>query len=335
MSILEMNHRSAIFGDIMEACSMMLRELLGLDDSYEILYVNGGGSMQFSMIPMNLMRSPHSASYVDTDLWTKYAIAEAEKFGMVQIIASSADKNYTYIPEIPAENQLLETDYVYICTNNTASGTAYRPENIPKFISVPLVADMTSNFLSECYNINDFGLVFAAAQKNLGPTGVTVVIVKKNLIMDVDERTIPRIMCYKEYVETNSTFSTPSTFAIYMILLVLQWIKRQGGIQAMAERNAYKAELLYDFIDNSSIFRNDVHKRDRSLMNVVFTTGNARLDKTFETEAEKQGLCNLAGYQSLGGLRAGIYNGVGAEAVEALVAFMKNFERKYKGESDV
>ncbi|MFA0815654.1 MAG: 3-phosphoserine/phosphohydroxythreonine transaminase [Anaerofustis sp.] len=335
MSILEMNHKSEFFGDMMDETSELLRELMHIGNDYEILYVNGGGYGQFSMVPMNLMNRNRKADYVDTDLWTKYAVIEAQKCGTVNVIASSAQAGYTYIPEIRREMISADADYLYMCTNNTASGSAYRPDKIPNSDRVPIVADMTSNFMSETYDINKFGLVFAAAQKNLGPAGVTVVIAKKTLIEQADEHRIPRIMCYKEYAKTKSTFSTPSTFAIYMIMLVLKWVKKQGGIPAMTQTNHQKASMLYDFIDNSTLYHNDVCREDRSIMNVVFTTGNDGLDACFSAEAAEHGLCNLSGYQGTGKLRAGIYNGVSVEAVNALVDFMKKFENEHKGENYV
>ena len=335
MSILEMNHKSEFFGDIMDQTTALFRELMHIGSEYEVLYVNGGGYGQFSMVPLNLMVRHKKADYVDTDLWTKYAVIEAQKCGTVNVIASSADSGYTYIPEIRSEMISSDADYLYMCTNNTASGSAYRPAKIPQSEHVPIVADMTSNFMSENYDINRFGLVFAAAQKNLGPAGITVVIAKKSLIELSDEHTIPRIMCYKEYAKTKSTFSTPSTFSVYMIMLVLKWVKQQGGIAAMTQINQQKAAMLYEFIDNSAFYRNDVVLEDRSIMNVVFTTGQEQLDNAFSKEASNNGLCNLSGYQGTGALRAGIYNGVGIDAVEALVDFMKKFEKEHKGENHV
>lgn len=330
MSILEMNHRSSAFGDIMEETSERLARLLSIPDNYEIIYVNGGGYFQFSAIPQNLLTISKKADFIDTDIWTKYAIIEAEKFGTASVIASSADKSYTYVPRITPDMVEPDADYLYVCTNNTASGTAYRPYKIPETGSVPLVADMTSNFMSEGYDISRFGLVFAAAQKNLGPAGVSIVIIRRDLLERADPNKIPRIMCYSEYVKTKSTFSTPATFAIYMILLVLKWVEEQGGIAAMSEQNHRKSMLMYDFIDNSRLFNCHAAVEDRSLMNVVFTTERDELDKCFAAEAESRGLCNLSGYAGIGGLRAGIYNGVSIESVNALVSFMKEFEKKYQ-----
>ncbi len=335
MSILEMNHRSDFFGDLMAETSELFRELMEIDDSYEILYINGGGYMQFAMIPMNLMNEHKTAGFIDTDYWTQYAIEEAAKFGQTTLIASSKDKAYTYIPEIYKEKISNDLDYIYLCTNNTSSGTALRPHSIPIIKSVPIVADMTSNFLSESYDIDRFGLVFAAAQKNLGPTGVTVVIAKKELIEKADERVLPKIMCYKEYAKTNSSFSTPATFAIYMILLVLKWIKKRGGVSAISEMNLLKSNYIYEFIDNSQLFHSKIEKNDRSIMNIVFSTNDPKLDAHFICEAEKNGYYNLSGYKNVGGLRAGIYNGVDIEAVKSLVNFMKEFENQNKGEDHV
>ena len=335
MSILEMNHRSDSFGDILAETSELFRDLMKIDDTYEILYVNGGGYMQFGMVPMNLMTKHKTAGFIDTDYWTQYAIDEADKFGKTTLIASSKDRAYTYIPKINEKEISIDLDYIYLCTNNTSSGTAFRPQRIPDVKGVPIVADMTSNFLSEPYDIDRFGLIFAAAQKNLGPTGVTVVIAKKELIKQVDENVLPRIMCYKEYAKTNSSFSTPSTFAIYMILLVLKWIKKRGGVFAMSEMNRLKSNYIYEYIDNSRLFQSQIKEEDRSIMNIVFSTRNPERDAYFVREAEKNGYYNLAGYQKVGGLRAGIYNGVDFEAVKSLVNFMKEFENKYKGEDHV
>ena len=327
MSILEMNHKSEFFGDIINQTSELIRKLMNISDEYDIVYVSGGGSMQFSMIPLNLMGLNHKADYIDTDYWTNYAIEEARKVGDVRIIASSREREYSYVPKVDKVMTNTDSDYVYLCTNNTASGSAYRPYKIPETNS-PLVADMTSNFMSENYDINKFGLVFAAAQKNLGPAGLTIVIIRKDLLKFSNVEKIPRILCYDEYVKTNSTFSTPATFSIYMVLEVLKWVDNMGGIAQMSENNKYKSKLLYDYIDNSKLFHNYVCEEDRSIMNVVFTTNDESLDKDFALKAAQNSLVNLSGYQGIGGLRAGIYNGVSKKAVEELIKFMKDYEKR-------
>lgn len=331
MSVLEMNHKAGFFGDIMARTSELFRELLNLDDRYEILFINGGAYLQFSMVPMNLMRKFKRAVYVDTDDWTRYAAKEAEKFGDVCLITSNGSETCRRIPELDIKTTDRNADYLYLCTNNTYAGSAFRPRKIPALFNMPLVADMTSNFMSEVYDINKFGLIFAAAQKNLGPAGICVVIADKKAIGSADERIIPRAMCYKAYADTNSMFTTPSTFSVYLIMLTLEWIRKNGGVSGMAELNNEKASMLYDVIDNSKLYQNRVASEDRSIMNVVFTTGCETSDARFVKEAQEKGLYNLAGPETHKGLRAGIYNGVSREAVCALTEFMKEYEHKYKG----
>ncbi len=249
----------------------------------------------------------------------------------MHIIAAHDNESCRRIPLVPPLSADADMDYLYLCTNNTYAGSAYRPWKIPETNGVPLVADMTSNFMSEVYDIKNFGLIFAAAQKNLGPAGICVVIADKNVIDAADAREIPRAMCYKAYAETGSMFTTPATFSIYLIMLTLEWIKKNGGVEAMAQINNEKAAKLYDIIDNSPLYQNSVAAEDRSIMNVVFTTGSETLDANFVTQAQQKGLYNLAGPETRKGLRAGIYNGVTPQAVCALAEFMKEYEHQYKG----
>lgn len=325
MSVMEMSHRSKEFARIIESAEQDLRDLMKIPDSYKVLFLQGGGYLQFSMIPMNLFRNSGKADYIVTGSWAKKAAQEAAKLGQVNVVASSEPDNFTYIPQWQKETFSADADYFYITYNNTIYGTRFT--SIPDTGDVPLVADLSSMILSEELDISKFGLVFAGAQKNIGPSGVTIVIIREDLIGHAPVHT-PSMLNYKIHADAGSLFNTPPCYSIYMAGLTFQWIKEQGGVAAMQKKNEEKAALLYNAIDESSLFRCPVAVKDRSLMNVVFVTGDEAKDKKFIAEAKEQGLVNLGGHRSVGGMRASIYNAMPYEGVEALVEFMKKFEKQ-------
>lgn len=327
MSVMEMSHRSQVFQDIIDTAEADLRELMNIPEGYKVLFLQGGGTLQFSMVPINLLRNTKKADYIITGQWAKKAYQEACKFGDIRAAASSEESVYTYIPKLARADFRADADYVYITTNNTIYGSRYN--YIPDTGDIPLVADQSSNFLSQVYNVNDFGLIFAGAQKNVGPAGVTIVIARDDLIGHAPEGT-PLYLDYKIHADKGSMYNTPPCFAIYMAGLNFKWIKRQGGVEALQKHNEEKAARLYDHIDNSSLFSCPVAVEDRSLMNVVFVTGNKDLDKKFIAEAKEQGLVNLGGHRTVGGMRASIYNAMPDEGVDKLIAFMKKFEADNK-----
>lgn len=325
MSVMEMSHRSADFERIIEAAEADLRQLTNMSDDYEVLFLQGGGSLQFAMIPINLMKNG-KADYIHTGSWTKKAIEEARRYGDVKVLASSEDDNFSYIPDCSDMPVREDADYVYICENNTIFGTKYR--KLPNTKGKPLVADLSSCMLSEPLDISRYGLIFAGAQKNLGPAGVTLVIIRKDLIANELPMFAPTMLSYKTHAEAGSLYNTPPCYNIYMLGKVLKWIVETGGLEAMKARNLEKAGLLYDFLDGSSLFKGTVRKEDRSLMNVTFVTGDAGLDKKFLSEAKARGLVNLGGHRSVGGMRASIYNAMPLEGVKALVSCLEDFERE-------
>ncbi|WP_440603970.1 3-phosphoserine/phosphohydroxythreonine transaminase [Bacillus sp. GB_SG_008] len=327
MSIMEMSHRSTAFQDIIDETKDLLCELMNIPENYEVLFIQGGASLQFSMIPLNLMHRNKQAAYVHTGSWSKKAIQEAEKIGTVSVVASSENDQFKSIPEINSTLFSREIDYVHITTNNTIEGTRY--VNIPETGEIPLVADMSSNILSEEYDITKFGLIYAGAQKNLGPAGLTVVIVRKDLIGSANSA-CPTMLNYETYSKHNSLYNTPPSFSIYVTKLVLQWLKAQGGVQAIEKRNHEKAAILYNFLDESSLFTSPVNATYRSLMNIPFTTSSNERDALFIQEAKKLGFETLKGHRSVGGMRASIYNAMPIEGVQALVDFMHIFEKKHK-----
>ncbi|MDZ7722465.1 MAG: 3-phosphoserine/phosphohydroxythreonine transaminase [candidate division KSB1 bacterium] len=327
MSVMEMSHRSKAFDDIIKSAEAVLRELLNIPDNYHVLFLQGGASTQFAMVPMNIMTKNGKADYVHTGAWSKKAIPEAERFGTVNIIASSEDKNYTYIPELNPASFTKDADYFYIVTNNTIYGTRYT--QIPDTGNVPIVADMSSNILSEEIDVNKFGIIFAGAQKNIGPAGVTIIIIRDDLVGNAPD-TLPTMLNYKTHVSKDSLFNTPPCYNIYIAKLVFDWLKNNGGIKAMQAQNEEKAALLYDYLDQSDFFKGTAEKKDRSLMNVPFVSPDADLDKQFIAEAEEQGLKTLKGHRSVGGMRASIYNAMPVDGVKKLVGFMKNFEQTHK-----
>ena len=323
-SVMEMSHRSVYFKKIIEEAEADLRELMGIPDNYRVLFVQGGGIMQFSMVPLNLLRNSKKADYAITGSWAKKAYKEAAKYGDIKVIASSEEDNFTWVPKFGREQLRPDADYVYITSNNTIYGTRYN--YVPDTGDIPLVTDMSSSILSEPVEVEKYGLIFAGAQKNIGPAGVTIVIIRDDLIGFADEKT-PSYLDYKIHADNESMYNTPPCFAVYVAGEVFKHLKATGGIKAMQEKNLRKAAKLYDYIDASSLYKCPVAKEDRSLMNVVFVTGNADLDKRFVAEAKEAGLVNLGGHRSVGGMRASIYNAMPAEAVERLVAFMEQFRK--------
>lgn len=322
MSVMEMSHRSKWFEQIIQQTEADLRDLMQIPSNYKVLFLQGGTFTQFAMVPLNLMIKG-KADYVNTGTLSQKAIGEARKFGKVNIVASSEEENFTCIPTLDPKTFSRDADYFYITTNNTIYGTRYT--TLPDTGRVPLVADMSSNILSEVYDVSKFGLIFAGAQKNMGPAGVTVVIIRGDLITDTSAE-VPTMLQYKVHVENESMYNTPPCYSIYICGLVYQWLKKLGGVSVIQKINEEKAAILYDFLDNSNMFRGTVNKKDRSLMNVPFHTGNKELDARFVREAQAKGLVNLKGHRMVGGMRASIYNAMPVQGVQALVSFMKDFE---------
>ncbi len=325
-SVMEMSHRSKEYQAIIDACEASLREVMNIPDNYKVLFLQGGASMQFAMIPMNLMVKG-KADFVVTGQWATKAYKEAQKFGTANSVASSKDKTFSYIPQLDESKFDKDADYFHICLNNTIYGTKF--SKLPETGNVPLVADMSSCILSEPIDVSKFGLIYAGAQKNMGPAGLTVVIIREDLVREFPEDSkVPTMLQYKTHVDNGSMFNTPPTYAIYILRLVLEWIKGKGGLQAMKELNEKKAKIIYDFLDGSKMFNATVQGEDRSLMNIPFVTGNDELDAKFVAEAKKNGLVNIKGHRSVGGMRASVYNAMPIEGCEALVSFMKKFEEE-------
>ncbi|MBQ4101029.1 MAG: 3-phosphoserine/phosphohydroxythreonine transaminase [Oscillospiraceae bacterium] len=327
-SVMEMSHRSKVYEGIIQGCEQLLREVMNIPDNYKVLFLQGGASSQFAMVPLNLLNKTGKADYVITGQWAKKAHQEASKYGECNVVASSADKTFSYIPKLDPATFTKDADYFHICQNNTIYGTRYT--ELPETNGVPIVADMSSCILSEPFDVTKYGMIYAGAQKNMGPAGLTVVIIREDLIGNAREFT-PTMFDYKTHADNDSMYNTPPTYSIYVCKLVLEWIKNEiGGLEKMAEINKKKAALIYDFLDNSTLFKGTVVKEDRSLMNIPFVTGNEDLDKKFVKEAEAAGFVNLKGHRSVGGMRASIYNAISLEAVEKLVDFMKKFEAENK-----
>ena len=325
MSVMEMSHRSKPFEEIITEAEADLRDLMGIPDNYKVLFLQGGASQQFAAIPMNLMKNG-VADYIITGQWAKKAAQEAEKYGKVNRIASSEDKVFSYIPDcsdLPIDDN---ADYVYICENNTIYGTKYK--ELPNTKGKILVADVSSCFLSEPVDVTKYGVIYGGVQKNIGPAGTVIVIIREDLIRDDVLPGTPTMLKYKTQADAKSLYNTPPAYGIYICGKVFKWLKKMGGLEAMKERNEKKAKLLYDFLDQSQLFKGTVVKEDRSLMNVPFVTGNEELDAKFVKEAKAAGLENLKGHRTVGGMRASIYNAMPYEGVEALVAFMKKFEEE-------
>lgn len=326
-SVMEMSHRSSEFQQIIENCEQRLRRVMNIPDNYKVLFCQGGASLQFTMIPLNLLRNGH-ADVIHTGQWSKKAIKELNKIGRADVLASSEDKTFSYIPELCDLDYHEDADYIYICENNTIYGTKFK--QLPPSNGVPLVSDMSSCILSEPVDVSKYGLIFAGAQKNMGPAGLTVVIIRDDLIAPA-KSDMPSMLSYQTLADNDSMFNTPPTYAIYICGLVLQWIEEEiGGLEAMKQRNLAKASVLYDYLDTSKMFHNPVNPEDRSLMNVTFVTGNEALDAEFIKQAKAAGFINVKGHRSVGGMRASIYNAMPIEGVEKLVAFMKNFEKEHQ-----
>lgn len=325
MSVMEMSHRSADFENILKDTKERLRRLMQIPEDYEILFLQGGGNLQFSMIPMNF--NIHGADIINTGQWTKKALAESRKLGKTTEVASSAADTFTYIPKIRQEDLSEDSDYLYICENNTIYGTKYK--QLPPHEGKRLIADLSSCICTEPVDVSQYDMIFAGAQKNLGPAGVTIVILKKDML-DQQKEDIPSAMLdYKTYVDNDSMYNTPPTYGIYMVGLTLQWLEEViGGLENMEAINKEKAKLLYDYIDSSKLYSNPVNPEDRSLVNIPFVTGNPELDKKFVAEAREAGLVNIKGHRSVGGMRASIYNAMPVEGVQALIDFMKDFEER-------
>lgn len=324
-SVMEMSHRSKEYQAIIDHAEALFREIMQIPDNYKVLFLQGGASTQFAMVPFNLGNKNKIADYVITGQWAKKAFAEAGRYLDAHDIASSADKTFSYLPKVDASMLTPGADYVHITYNNTIYGTHYN--TMPDFGDATVVTDMSSCILSEEVDISKFGLIYAGAQKNMGPAGVTVVIVREDLIGDAMDMT-PTMLNYETHAKNGSMFNTPPTYGIYICGLVYEWIKNMGGVKVMHEKNVEKAKLLYDFLDNSKMFRGTVVPEDRSLMNVPFVTDSDELNAAFIAEAKAKGFVNLKGHRTVGGMRASIYNAMPIEGVKALVAFMKNFETK-------
>lgn len=322
-SVMEMSHRSKEYQAIIDSVEAGLREVMSIPDNYKVLFLQGGASSQFAMIPLNLMNKNNKADFVITGQWANKAYQEASRYGKCNVVASSKDKTFSYIPELDKSKFDPEADYFHICYNNTIYGTRFN--ELPETGDVPLVADMSSCILSEPVDVSKFGLIYAGAQKNMGPAGLTVVIIREDLIGNAMEMT-PTMFNYKIHADNGSMYNTPPTYGIYILGLVLDWIKEMGGLTEMEKRNKRKAELLYSFLDSSKLFKATVQGKDRSLMNIPFVTGNEELDAKFVSEAKKAGLINIKGHRTVGGMRASIYNAMPYEGVEKLVEFMRKFE---------
>ena len=325
MSVMEMSHRSQVFQNIIDEAEADLRDLLNIPDNYKVLFLQGGASQQFAAVPMNLMKNG-VADYIVTGQWAKKAAQEAEKYGNVNVIASSADTTFSYIPycsDLPIDD---DADYVYICENNTIYGTKYK--ELPNTKGKTLVADVSSCFLSEPHDVEKYGVLYGGVQKNIGPAGVVIAIIREDLIRDDVLPGTPTMLKYKTQADKGSLYNTPPCYGIYICGKVFKWLKKQGGLAAMKEHNEKKAKILYDYLDQSKMFKGTVVEKDRSLMNVPFVIGDKDLEAKFVKEADAAGLVNLKGHRTVGGMRASIYNAMPMEGVEALVDFMKKFEEE-------
>lgn len=325
VSVMEMSHRSPEYMAIFEGAIEKLKTLMSVPDNYKILFLHGGASSQFGMVPLNLFSDRKKADYINTGVWSKKAIAEAKRYGTVNVVASSADKTFNYVPELSSDMFDPKADYVHITTNNTIYGTTFK--EMPDVGNVPLVADMSSNILAQEYDVSKFGVIYAGAQKNIGPAGVAIVIVREDLLgkgLDI----CPVMFNYRSHADNGSMFNTPPTYAVYMAGLVFEWLIAQGGVAAMQKINEEKAGWLYDFLDNSSLFSGTAATNSRSTMNVPFVTTSEEMDAKFIKESAAAGLKTLKGHRSVGGMRASIYNAMPQAGVKALVEFMKDFELK-------
>ncbi len=325
MSVMEMSHRSKVYDGIIKEAEADLRDLMNIPDNYKVLFLQGGASQQFAMIPMNLMKNK-KAAYIVTGQWAKKAFQEAQNYGEAVKAASSEDQTFSYIPDCSDLDIPEDADYVYICENNTIYGTKYK--TLPNTKGHTLVADVSSCFLSEPVDVSKYGIIYGGVQKNIGPAGVVIVIIREDLITEDTLPGTPTMLKYKTHADADSLYNTPPAYGIYVCGKVFKWLKKMGGLGVMKERNEEKAKILYDFLDESRMFKGTVRKEDRSLMNVPFVTGDKDLDAKFVKEAEAAGFVNLKGHRTVGGMRASIYNAMPREGVEKLVAFMKKFEEE-------
>lgn len=325
MSVMEMSHRSKVYDNIIKEAEADLRDLMNIPDNYKVLFLQGGASQQFAAIPMNLMKNK-KAAYIVTGQWAKKAYQEAKMYGDAVEVASSADKTFSYIPDCSDLDIPEDADYVYICENNTIYGTKFK--ELPNTKGHTLVADVSSCFLSEPVDVTKYGVIYGGVQKNVGPAGVVIVIIREDLIRDDVLPGTPTMLKYKTQADADSLYNTPPCYGIYICGKVFKWLKKMGGLEVMKQRNEEKAKILYDFLDQSKLFKGTVVPKDRSLMNVPFVTGDADLDAKFVKEATEAGFVNLKGHRTVGGMRASIYNAMPKEGVEKLVAFMKKFEEE-------
>ena len=324
MSVMEMSHRSAMFENIIHEAEADFRKVLGVPDNYKVLFLQGGGAQQFAMVPMNFLKT--RADYVNTGNWTKKAFAEAQRIGDAAVIASSADENFSYIPDVSDLPVREGADYVYICENNTIYGTKYH--TVPNTHGVPLVADMSSCFLSEPVDVEKYAMIWGGVQKNVGPAGLIIAAIRDDFMPQEDNPNVPAIFQYKTHADAGSLYNTPNCWSIYVCGKVFKWLLNMGGLEVMHQRNEEKAAILYDYLDQSKLFKGTVRKEDRSLMNVPFVTGDKDLDAKFVAEATAAGMENLKGHRTVGGMRASIYNAMPKAGVETLVNFMADFEKR-------
>ena len=325
MSVMEMSHRSKVYEEIIYGTEKLLRELMNIPSNYKVLFLQGGASTQFAAIPLNIGNKSGIVDIIGTGMWTNKAESEARKYCKVNVVASSKDKMFSYIPDVKKENFSHDADYVHICWNNTIYGTKYT--SVPDVGDVPLVVDMSSCILSEKVDVSKFGIVFAGAQKNIGPAGLTVVIVREDLI-GIHRESTPTMLTYEIHAKNDSLYNTPPTYSIYICKLVLEWLKELGGVEKIQEINERKAKAFYDFLDSSKLFSSTVNPKDRSIMNIPFVTGDEEIDKKFIAAATEAGFVNLKGHRSVGGMRASIYNAMPEQGVLELIEFMKKFENK-------
>lgn len=328
MSVMEMSHRSKVYQQIIDEAEADLRKLVGIPDNYRVLFLQGGATLQFGMIPMNLMTVNKKADYINSGVWTKKAMQDAKFFGQVNVAGSSEDAQFKHVPDVHNLKLDPEADYVYMCDNNTIYGTKFK--EYPDTGKVPLICDMSSCFLSEPIDVKKFGMIYAGAQKNVGPAGVTIIIIRDDLVERSKELPLPVYLRYAPHVENGSMYNTPPTYGIYICGKVFKWLLATGGLEKRKELNEAKAKILYDYLDSSSFYKPSVEKNSRSLMNVTFRTPSDELDAAFLEGAKKYKFTNLKGHRSTGGLRASIYNAMPIEGVKALVKYMKEFEEEHK-----
>lgn len=327
MSVMEMSHRSAPFEKILNDAIADLKEIMNIPDNYKVIFVQGGASMQFAGVPMNLMKNK-KADYILTGQFSTKAYEEAKLFGDIKVLASSKDATFSYIPDCSNLDVRSDADYVYICENNTIYGTKFK--ELPNTFGKPLVSDQSSCFLSEPVDVSKYGVIYAGVQKNVGPAGLVIMIIREDLIKDEFAFTVPTMLKWKTQVDNNSLYNTPNSYSIYICGKVFKWIKNNGGLETMKKRNEEKAKILYDYLDSTDFYIAPVAKKDRSMMNVTFKTSSKELDELFVAEAKKNDIVNIKGHRSVGGMRASIYNAMPKEGVIALVEFMKKFEEEHK-----